>query len=77
MADQDIEQAVARALEERPKRNFRETVDLAINLRDLDLNDPSNRVDESVVLPSGTGQDTRIVVFAEGETAVRAETVAD
>ncbi|MCH7659747.1 MAG: 50S ribosomal protein L1 [Euryarchaeota archaeon] len=77
MADQDIEQAVARALEERPGRNFRETVDLAINLRDLDLNDPSNRVDESVVLPSGTGQDTRIVVFAEGETAVRAETVAD
>lgn len=77
MADQDIEQAVARALEERPQRNFRETVDLAINLRDLDLNDPSNRVDESVVLPSGTGQDTRIVVFAEGETAVRAETVAD
>jgi large subunit ribosomal protein L1 len=77
MADQDIEQAVARALEDRPQRNFRETVDLAINLRDLDLNDPSNRVDESVVLPSGTGQDTRIVVFAEGETAVRAETVAD
>ncbi len=77
MADQDIEQAVARALEDAPPRNFRETVDLAINLRDLDLNDPSNRVDESVVLPSGTGQDTRIVVFAEGETAVRAETVAD
>ncbi|MCL7418469.1 MAG: 50S ribosomal protein L1 [Halalkalicoccus sp.] len=77
MADQDIEQAVARALEDAPPRNFRETVDLAINLRDLDLNDPSNRVDESVVLPSGTGQDTRIVVFAEGETGVRAETVAD
>lgn len=77
MADQDIEQAVARALEDAPQRNFRETVDLAINLRDLDLNDPSNRVDESIVLPSGTGQDTRIVVFAEGETGVRAETVAD
>ena len=77
MADQDIEQAVTRALEDAPPRNFRETVDLAINLRDLDLNDPSNRVDESVVLPSGTGQDTRIVVFAEGETAIRAEEVAD
>jgi large subunit ribosomal protein L1 len=77
MADQEIEQAVARALEDRPERNFRETVDLAINLRDLDLNDPSNRVDESIVLPSGTGQETSIVVFAEGETAVRAEDVAD
>jgi large subunit ribosomal protein L1 len=77
MADQTIVDAVSRALEEAPPRNFRETVDLAINLRDLDLNDPSNRVDESIVLPSGTGQDTRIVVFATGETALRAEEVAD
>ncbi|ELY61786.1 50S ribosomal protein L1 [Natronolimnohabitans innermongolicus] len=77
MADTDIETAVARALEDAPDRNFTETVDLAINLRDLDLNEPSNRVDESIVLPSGTGQETIIVVIAEGETAVRAEEVAD
>ena len=77
MADQDIENAVARAIESSPPRNFRETVDVAINLRDLDLDDPSNRVDESIVLPEGTGQDTKIAVFAEGETAVRAEEVAD
>ena len=76
MAD-TIEEAVARALDEAPPRQFRETVDLAVNLRDLDLNDPSNRVDESVVLPAGTGQETRIVVFATGETALRAEDVAD
>ena len=76
MAD-TIEEAVSRALEDAPPRNFTETLDLAINLRDIDLNDPSNRVDESVVLPSGTGQETRIVVFATGETAVRAEDVAD
>ena len=74
---ESIQDAVSRALEEAPERNFRETVDLAINLRDLDLNDPNNRVDESIVLPRGTGQETRIVVFAEGETALRAEDVAD
>ncbi|WP_255170841.1 50S ribosomal protein L1 [Natrononativus amylolyticus] len=77
MADSEIETAVTRALEDAPERNFTETVDLAINLRDLDLNEPSNRVDESVVLPSGTGQETQIIVIAEGETAVRAEEVAD
>lgn len=71
------EDAVSRALEEAPERAFRETVDLAINLRDVDLDDPNNRIDESVVLPRGTGQDTRIVVFADGETALRAEDVAD
>ena len=76
MAD-SIQDAVSRALSDSPERNFRETVDLAVNLRDLDLADPNNRVDESIVLPSGTGQDTRIVVFAEGETGIRAEDVAD
>lgn len=76
MAD-STEEAVMRALEDAPPREFRETVDLAINLRDLDLNDPNNRVDESVVLPGGTGQDTRIVVFATGETALQAEDVAE
>jgi large subunit ribosomal protein L1 len=77
MADNDIVNSVSRALEEAPPRNFQETVDLAINLRDIDLDDPSNRIDESIVLPSGTGQETTIVVFAEGETAVRASDVAD
>ena len=77
MADDTIVQAVSRALDESPPRNFRETVDLAVNLRDLDLNDPAKRVDESIVLPSGTGQETQIVVFAEGETALQAQNVAD
>ena len=77
MSAQDTANAVSRALAEAPSRNFRETVDLAINLRDLDLDDPSNRVDRSIVLPRGTGRDTQIVVFAEGETAIRAEEVAD
>jgi len=77
MADQDIENAVSAALDSAPDRNFRETVDLAVNLRDVDLDDPSNRIDESIVLPQGTGQETAIAVFAEGETALLAEEAAD
>lgn len=76
MAD-SIQDAVTQALDDAPPRGFSETVDIAVNLRDLDLNDPSNRVDEEVVLPGGTGQETQIVVIAEGETALRAEDVAD
>ncbi|MFP4174766.1 MAG: 50S ribosomal protein L1 [Halobacteriales archaeon] len=73
----DTQEAVEKALSERQERNFTETVDLAINLRDLDLSQPDNRVDMELVLPEGTGQDTRVAVIADGETAVRAEDVAD
>ncbi|MDY6780400.1 MAG: 50S ribosomal protein L1 [Halobacteria archaeon] len=77
MADEDIEQAVESALDDRQERNFTESVDLAINLRDLDLSQPDNRVDEEIVLPEGTGRETRVAVVADGETAIRAEDVAD
>jgi len=73
----DTQEAVEKALSEKEERNFTETVDLAINLRDLDLSQPDNRVDIELVLPEGTGQDTRVAVIADGETAVRAEDVAD
>ena len=77
MADKEIEEAVIRALETAPSRNFRESVDLAINLKGLDLRDPTNRVDETVVLPSGTGRETKIVLFAMGENAVLGEKVVE
>jgi len=73
----DTQEAIEKALSEREERNFTESVDLAINLRDLDLSQPDNRVDIELVLPSGTGQETKVVVIADGETAVRAEDVAD
>ncbi len=73
----DTQEAIEKALSEREERNFEESVDLAINLRDLDLSQPDNRVDIELVLPAGTGQETKVVVIADGETAVRAEDVAD
>lgn len=73
----DFEEAVETALSERPERNFTESVDLAINLRDLDLSQPDNRIDEDMVLPRGTGKDIKVAVIADGEVAVRAEDVAD
>ncbi len=73
----EIEEAVERALSDRPDRNFTESVDVAVNLRDLDLSQPDQRVDEEIVLPAGTGKDVRVVVIADGETALQAEEVAD
>jgi large subunit ribosomal protein L1 len=69
--------AVKKALDERPQRKFVETVELAINLKDVDLAVPANRIDEEVQLPHGRGKPIKVGVFASGELAVRAKPVAD
>lgn len=69
----DIEEAVKQAVTEAPARKFSESVDLAINLQNLDLSLPGNRVDAEVILPHGLGKPAKIAVFAAGETALRAK----
>jgi large subunit ribosomal protein L1 len=69
--------AVQKALESAKKRNFTETVELAINLKDVDLSLPKNRIQEDIVLPSGRGKEIKICVIGGGELALKAKDVAD
>ncbi len=66
-----------KALESAKKRNFVETVELAINLRDVDLSIPKNRIQEDIVLPAGRGKILKICVIGGGELALKAKDVAD
>lgn len=77
MAEKATVIAVTKALEGAKKRNFRETVDLAINLKDIDLALPKNRIQEDIILPGGRGKDVRICVIGGGELALKAKNVAD
>jgi large subunit ribosomal protein L1 len=69
--------AVQKALESAKKRNFTETVELAINLKDVDLSIPKNRIQEDIVLPNGRGKSVRVCVIGGGELALKAKDVAD
>ena len=69
--------AVQKALEGAKKRNFVETVELAINLKDVDLSVPKNRITEDVILPYGRGKAVRVCVIGGGELALKAKDVAD
>jgi large subunit ribosomal protein L1 len=68
---------VKEVLEGSPKRNFRETVDLSINLRDVDLTIPKNRIQEDIILPHGRGRNIKVCVIGGGELALKAKSVAD
>jgi len=69
--------AVQKALESAKKRNFVETVELAINLKDVDLSIPKNRIQEDIILPNGRGKTVKVCVIGGGELALKAKNVAD
>lgn len=58
----DIEQAVVQAKKEAKERNFTQSLDLVINLRDIDLNQTENRFSAKVKLPANPGESKVCVI---------------
>ena len=77
MAEKKTLDAVKKALEKSPKRNFRETVDLSINLKEVDMSIPKNRIQEDIILPHGRGKIVKVCVIGGPELAQKAKGVAD
>ncbi|KAA0008173.1 MAG: 50S ribosomal protein L1 [Thermoplasmata archaeon] len=77
MDDEKIKEAIKTALEKSKKRNFKQSVDVAITLKDVDMNNPKNRIDEEVILPNGRGKPAKVAIFAGGELALKARDVVD
>jgi len=77
MADAKTIEAIKKAVDSAPERKFPESVEVAINLKDVDLSVAKNRLDEEVVLPKGRGKPIKVCLFASGQLAFRAKDAAD
>lgn len=77
MVDQHLVDIMKKLQAESKQRNFVESVELAINLKDIDLTNPKNRLQEEVILPNGRGKPIKIGVFGSSEMAMKAKGVAD
>lgn len=55
------------------KREFSQSVELIVKLREIDLKRPENRLNESVELPNSLDKETKICVIASGDLATRAK----
>jgi len=64
-------------IKEQKKRKFAQSIDLTINLKEFDVSKPENRINEEIILPHGTGKETKIAVFGGGELSEKAKNVAD
>jgi len=79
MTDKKTTEAVGKILEDAKKldRKFKQNIDVVINLKNLDLENPKNRIDEEVILPHGRGNEPKIALFASGELATKSKKHVD
>ena len=70
--EEKISEAIKNALEGAPERKFVEALDIAFTIKDVDLKNPNNRIQEEIRLPSGRGKDIKIAMFAASDAAQKA-----
>src|SRR5512136_631458 len=79
MTDTKTVEAVQKAIEESKKlnRKFKQSVDVVINLKNIDMNDAKNRIEDEVVLPHGRGIEAKLALFASGDLALKSKNHVD
>ena len=64
--------AVKQAKEKSGKKKFNQTVDLILNIVEIDMKSPEGKIQEVVELPHATGKPNKVCVIASGELALKA-----
>jgi large subunit ribosomal protein L1 len=67
-----ILEAVKEAKEKAGKRNFNQSVELIVSLKDIDMKSPEGKLQEIVELPNPPAKTNKICVIATGELALKA-----
>lgn len=79
MTEKKSTEVIQKILEDTKKleRKFAQNIDVVINLKNIDMNDAKNRIEEEIVLPHGRGNEARIALFASGELALKSKKLVD
>ncbi len=64
--------AVKRVREKSEKKKFNQSIELIINLRDIDMKKPEARIQETIELPHMPTKKAKVCVIAGGELALKA-----
>ncbi|MBD3310366.1 50S ribosomal protein L1 [Candidatus Woesearchaeota archaeon] len=77
MKHQEVTTALQNLREVSPKRNFKQTIDLIIALRSLDLKKPENQVDIFITLHYPKGKKNSVCAFVGPELLSQAKEIMD
>jgi len=75
-SENEIRETISEArksAKERKERNFTESMEILVSLRDIDLKDPTQRFNVEAKVPHPVNEDPTTVVFAEGDMGIRAQ----
>jgi large subunit ribosomal protein L1 len=64
--------AIKQAKEKSGGKKFNQTVDLILNIQEIDMKAPEGKIQEVVELPHSTGKPNKVCVVASGELALKA-----
>jgi len=64
--------AVKQAKEQSQKRNFNQSIDLILNLKDIDMKSSEGKLQEIIELPYSPAKQNKICIIASGELALKA-----
>ncbi|MDI6690318.1 MAG: 50S ribosomal protein L1 [Candidatus Bathyarchaeota archaeon] len=64
--------AVKEAKEKSKKRNFNQSIELVLSLKDIDMKSPEGKIQEIIELPYSPEKTNKICVIATGELALKA-----
>ena len=70
--EEKLSEAIKNAIEGAPERKFVEAMDISFTIKDVDLKNPNNRIQEEIRLPSGRGKAIKVAMFAASDAAKKA-----
>ena len=68
-----LSDAIKQAKTKSGEKKFNQTVDLILDITEIDMKAPEGKIQEIVELPHNTGKPNKICVIAQGEFAVKAK----
>jgi large subunit ribosomal protein L1 len=73
LTKENIQKALEELRKNRKKRNFKESLELIIKLKELDLKKPENRINQTIILPHDIGKSVKVCVIATGQLALKSK----
>jgi ribosomal protein L1 len=71
--DAKVKEGILKALEDKGKRKFEQSLEMIVNFRAIDFSKPENRLNLNLTLPKGKGKPNKVVVIGSELTAHEAK----